>query len=97
MRSALLAKFAQHERLRRQLLATGEAVLISDSNCDSYWLEREGAGFNAIGKNVDPQFKAVVFMTIDPRLNRIVAAQPYPLLFATISEALLIGTRPILR
>jgi len=24
-------------------------------------------------------------MTIDPRLHRIVAAQPYPLLFATIS------------
>jgi hypothetical protein len=26
-------------------------------------------------------------MTIDPRLHRIVAAQPYPLLFATISGA----------
>ena len=26
-------------------------------------------------------------MTIDPRLDRIVAAQPYPLLFATISGA----------
>jgi hypothetical protein len=26
-------------------------------------------------------------MTIDPRLQRIVAAQPYPLLFATISGA----------
>ena len=25
-------------------------------------------------------------MTIDPRLTRIVAAQPYPLLFATISR-----------
>ncbi len=30
-------------------------------------------------------------MTIDPRLNRIVAAQPYPLLFATISGAHLYG------
>jgi len=29
--------------------------------------------------------------TIDPRLNRIVAAQPYPLLFATISGAHLYG------
>src|ERR1043165_189330 len=31
------------------------------------------------------------FMTIDPRLHRIVAAQPYPLLFATISGAHLYG------
>ena len=30
-------------------------------------------------------------MKIDPRLNNIVAAQPYPLLFATISGALLYG------
>ena len=30
-------------------------------------------------------------MTIDPRLHRIVAAQPYPLLFATISGADLYG------
>ena len=30
-------------------------------------------------------------MTIDPRLHRIVAAHPYPLLFATISGAHLYG------
>src|SRR6187549_2459740 len=30
-------------------------------------------------------------MTIDPRLHRIVAAQPYPLLFATISGSHLYG------
>lgn len=30
-------------------------------------------------------------MTIDPRLHRITAAQPYPLLFATISGAHLYG------
>src|SRR6266478_461289 len=30
-------------------------------------------------------------MTIDPRLHRIVAAQPYPLLFVTISGAHLYG------
>lgn len=30
-------------------------------------------------------------MTIDPRLHHIVAAQPYPLLFATISGAHLYG------
>jgi hypothetical protein len=32
-------------------------------------------------------------MIIDPRLQRIVAAQPYPLLFATISGAHLYGLR----
>jgi len=30
-------------------------------------------------------------MTVDPHLHRIVAAQPYPLLFATISGAHLYG------
>ena len=30
-------------------------------------------------------------MNIDPRLQRIVAAQPYPLLFATVSGAHLYG------
>jgi len=30
-------------------------------------------------------------MTIDPKLHRIAAAQPYPLLFATISGAHLYG------
>src|SRR2546427_13255138 len=30
-------------------------------------------------------------MTIDPRLQRIIGAQPYPLLFATISGAHLYG------
>ena len=30
-------------------------------------------------------------MTIDPRLHRIIAAQPFPLLFATISGAHLYG------
>jgi len=33
----------------------------------------------------------ISIMNIDPRLNRIVAAQPYPLLFATISGAHLYG------
>lgn len=50
MRFALLTKFRQHDQLRQNLLATGNATLISDSNCDSYWMERQGAPFNAIGK-----------------------------------------------
>jgi len=33
----------------------------------------------------------LIVMKIDPRLHRIVAAQPYPLLFATISGAHLYG------
>jgi ribA/ribD-fused uncharacterized protein len=50
MCSALLAKFRQNDALREQLLATGTATLVSDSNCDSYWYERPGVEFNAIGK-----------------------------------------------
>ena len=34
-------------------------------------------------------------MIIDPRLHRIVTAQPYPLLFATISGAHLYGFPPL--
>lgn len=37
------------------------------------------------------QSEKINLMTIDPRLHRIVAAQPYPLLFATISGAHLYG------
>jgi predicted NAD-dependent protein-ADP-ribosyltransferase YbiA (DUF1768 family) len=50
MRSALLAKFTQHATLRDALLATRTATLISDSNCESYWVERPGVVFNTIGK-----------------------------------------------
>lgn len=41
--------------------------------------------------DVAPQSSAAIVVTIDPRLQRIVAAQPYPLLFATISGAHLYG------
>ena len=50
MQSALRAKITQHSRLHALLLSTHEALLISDSHCDSYWLERPGNSFNAIGK-----------------------------------------------
>ncbi len=52
MRAALLAKFQQNLGLKQQLLATLNARLISDANCDSYWLERRGTSFNAIGKMI---------------------------------------------
>ena len=48
MRKALLIKFKQHNFLRDQLLATGEAILVSDSNSDDHWTESY-AGFNSIG------------------------------------------------
>ena len=50
MKAALLEKFRQHESLRITLLATGKAILVSDSNCDWYWVERPGVVFNEIGK-----------------------------------------------
>jgi ribA/ribD-fused uncharacterized protein len=50
MRFALSEKFRQHVELRARLLATGDAVLVSDSQCDNYWYEAPGvAPFNAIG------------------------------------------------
>ena len=44
------------------------------------------SGFQPLSDDMD-----TVAMTIDPRLWRIIAAQPYPLLFATISGAHLYG------
>src|SRR5262245_44355969 len=41
--------------------------------------------------NAENAIPSLIDMTIDPRLRRIVAAQPYPLLFATISGAHLYG------
>ncbi len=50
MRAALSAKFRQNHELGERLLATGDVLLVSDSNCDSYWQEKPGAEFNEIGK-----------------------------------------------
>lgn len=50
MRSALFAKFSQNERVRQQLLATGAATLVSDANCERYWMENPNADFNTIGR-----------------------------------------------
>lgn len=48
MREILRAKVAQHEYVRRKLLATGERELIEDSWRDSFW----GWGPNHDGKNM---------------------------------------------
>src|SRR5437899_1473696 len=52
---------------------------------DGGWNRDEAFSLMGIGANRPP------LVTIDPRLHHIVAAQPYPLLFATISGAHLYG------
>jgi ribA/ribD-fused uncharacterized protein len=47
MRKAIKAKFTQHEDLKQELLATGEAELVEDSPVDWYW----GWGADRKGKN----------------------------------------------
>jgi len=48
MRDALLAKFTQHDDLRRILLGTKDAILIEHTHRDSFW----GDGGNGNGKNM---------------------------------------------
>ncbi len=51
MRSALFAKFTQHEKLRRLLIGTGDAELVEHAKSDSYWGDGgDGSGKNALGK-----------------------------------------------
>lgn len=48
---ALHAKFTQHETLRDQLLATGDAFLIEHTYLDSYWADGgDGSGQNRLGR-----------------------------------------------
>jgi hypothetical protein len=51
MREAVLAKFTQHEDLRRILLATGDALIQEDSPTDAYWgIGAHGGGKNKLGR-----------------------------------------------
>ena len=51
MRKALLAKFSQHDDLRRKLVETGDRQLIEHSPYDSFWGDGEdGKGQNHLGK-----------------------------------------------
>lgn len=51
MLSVLRMKFDQHESLRRELLATGEAVLVEHTKNDSYWADGgDGTGMNRLGE-----------------------------------------------
>lgn len=50
MRTALMAKFTQHDDLRAVLLGTGAAVLVEHTNNDSYWGDAgDGSGVNRLG------------------------------------------------
>ncbi|ULH15273.1 NADAR family protein [Deinococcus sp. KNUC1210] len=51
MRTALSAKFTQHEALRTLLLGTGNAELIEHTRNDAYWADGgDGSGRNRLGE-----------------------------------------------
>jgi ribA/ribD-fused uncharacterized protein len=51
MREAVLAKFTQHDELRKLLLGTGEATLVEHTENDSYWGDGgDGSGRNMLGR-----------------------------------------------
>jgi ribA/ribD-fused uncharacterized protein len=49
MRTGLLAKFRQHDQLRRLLLSTGNRPLHEDSANDATWGWKNGAGQDLLG------------------------------------------------
>lgn len=51
MKTALMAKFTQHESLRELLLETGEATLVEHTKNDAYWGDGgDGSGHNRLGE-----------------------------------------------
>jgi ribA/ribD-fused uncharacterized protein len=51
MREVVLAKFTQHEDLKRILLETGDAELVEHTANDAYWADGgDGSGRNMLGK-----------------------------------------------
>ncbi|MCL4303963.1 MAG: NADAR family protein [Anaerolineae bacterium] len=68
MREALRAKFSQHSRLRRQLLATGSARLVERTRRDAYWGDGgDGRGQNHLGR---------LLMQLRDQLRKEVANDP---------------------
>ena len=51
MRTAVLAKFTQHDDVRALLLSTGNAKLVEHTTNDSYWGDGgDGSGKNMLGR-----------------------------------------------
>jgi len=51
MYEAVWAKFTQHDRIRRMLLATGKAQIIEHTKNDFYWADGgDGSGRNRLGE-----------------------------------------------
>lgn len=51
MREAVLAKFSQHEELRKLLLSTADATLVEHTEKDDYWGDGgDGSGKNMLGR-----------------------------------------------
>ncbi|QEH33042.1 Swarming motility protein YbiA [Aquisphaera giovannonii] len=51
MHEAVLAKFTQHEPLRKLLLATGDATIVEHTANDAYWGDGgDGSGRNRLGE-----------------------------------------------
>jgi N-glycosidase YbiA len=51
MRTAVMAKFVQHEDLRALLLSTGDAKLVEHTENDDYWGDGgDGSGKNMLGR-----------------------------------------------
>lgn len=48
MKKALLAKFSQHEDLKKILLGTGTSTIVESNPADAYW----GSGLNGSGLNM---------------------------------------------
>ncbi len=53
MRTAVLAKFEQHESLRCLLLSTGISLIVEHTPNDSYWGDGgDGSGRNMLGRSL---------------------------------------------
>ncbi|KXN80794.1 Swarming motility protein YbiA [Leucoagaricus sp. SymC.cos] len=54
MDEAIYHKFTQHDDLRAELLATGDAELMEDSDKDSFWgIGADRRGSNELGKALE--------------------------------------------
>ena len=52
MHKALVAKFTQNEKLKEDLLDTGDCTLVEHTSRDKYWGDGGDGGNQTIGKNM---------------------------------------------